>query len=230
MASDGSRHLQCSLWLSPCRYNTASTPLNRTLPMQLTLLTLSHASQLLSHEEISPVELVNSHLERIEQIDPKLNSFITVTAEAALQRANQAKHEMESEGWLPPLTGVPLALKDLYETKGVRTTAGSTFFADYYPTEDGVAVQKLAQAGGVLLGKLNMHEIALGITNVNPHYGACRNPWDLSRISGGSSGRSAAALAAGLCMGSLGTDTGGSIRIPAAMCGVVGLKPTYGRG
>src|SRR4030067_367130 len=107
MASDGSRHLQCSLWLSPCRYNTASTPLNRTLPMQLTSLTLSHASQLLSHEEISPVELVKSHLERIEQIDPKLNSFITVTAEAALQRADQAEQEMKREGWLPPLTGVP---------------------------------------------------------------------------------------------------------------------------
>ena len=197
--------------------------------MQLTSLTLSHTSQLLSRKEVSPVELVNSHLERIKQIDPKLNCFITVTAEAALQSANEAKQEIMGEEWLNPLKGVPLAIKDLYETRGVRTTAGSTFFADYYPKEDGVAVQKLVRAGGVLLGKLNMHEIALGVTNVNPHYGACHNPWDLSRISGGSSGGSAAALAAGLCMGSLGTDTGGSIRIPAALCGVVGLKPTYGR-
>ena len=197
--------------------------------MQLTSLSISQASQLLSRREVSPVELAQAHLDRIEQLDTKINSFITVTSEAALERADLVMREMVNEGRLTALNGIPLAVKDLYETRWVRTTAGSTFFSDYYPTEDAIAVQKLIQSGGVLLGKLNMHEIALGVTNVNPHYGPCRNPWDLSRISGGSSGGSAAALAAGLCMGSLGTDTGGSIRIPAALCGVVGLKPTYGR-
>ena len=197
--------------------------------MQLTALSISQASQLLSRREVTPVELVQAHLTRIKQLDSKINSFITVTPEAALERADLVEREVGNGEWPNALNGIPLAIKDLYETRWVRTTAGSTFFSDYYPTEDAIAVHKLFQAGGVLLGKLNMHEIALGVTNVNPHFGPCRNPWDLSRISGGSSGGSAAALAAGMCMGSLGTDTGGSIRIPAALCGVVGLKPTYGR-
>ena len=125
--------------------------------------------------------------------------------------------------------GIPLALKDLFETQGIRTTAGSVFFENYIPEADAVVVQKLKSAGAVILGKLNMHEIALGVTNENPHFGDCCNPWDLTRISGGSSGGNASALAAGLCMGAMGSDTGGSIRIPAALCGVVGFKPTYGR-
>ena len=146
-----------------------------------------------------------------------------------MDEARRAEEIIGQGTYLGPLHGIPLAVKDLYETAGVRTTAGSTFFADYVPEGDCIAVQKLKTAGAINLGKLNMHEIALGVTNNNPHYGACRNPWQLACAPGGSSGGSGAALAAGLCMGSLGTDTGGSIRIPASLCGVVGFKPTYGR-
>jgi aspartyl-tRNA(Asn)/glutamyl-tRNA(Gln) amidotransferase subunit A len=128
-----------------------------------------------------------------------------------------------------PLCGIPLALKDLFETAGVRTTAGSKFFADHIPAEDAFVVRKLKAAGAVILGKTNLHEIALGVTGVNPHYGACHHPHDAARITGGSSSGNAAALASGMCLGALGTDTGGSIRIPASLCGVVGLKPTCGR-
>lgn len=197
--------------------------------MELTSLSIHEAAKLLKRKEISPVELTQAHLERIQTLDGQLNSFLTVTPEVALQQARQAEGEIRQGEYRGALHGIPLALKDLYETQGVRTTAGSTFFADYVPEEDAAAVQKLRQGGAVLLGKLNMHEIALGVTNENQHYGDCCNPWDLTRISGGSSGGNAAALAAGLCMGALGSDTGGSIRIPAALCGVVGFKPTYGR-
>ena len=197
--------------------------------MELTSLTISEASELISRKEISPVALAKAHLERIERLDPALNSFITVTAESALQTAQKAEEAIGRGEYLGPLHGIPLALKDLYETAGVRTTAGSKFFADYVPEADGVAVTNLKAAGAVLLGKLNLHEIALGVTNNNPHFGACHNPWDLERSPGGSSGGSGTALTAGLCLGSLGSDTGGSIRIPSSLCGVVGLKPTYGR-
>jgi aspartyl-tRNA(Asn)/glutamyl-tRNA(Gln) amidotransferase subunit A len=180
-------------------------------------------------KQISPVELTRRYLERIQQIEPRVNCFITLTADAAMLEAHQAEMEINAGGYRGPLQGIPLAIKDLYETAGVATTHGSKIFAGHVPAEDGFVVKKLRQAGAVILGKLNMHEIALGVTNVNPHYGACRNPWDLERMTGGSSGGSAAALAAGLCLGSMGSDTGGSIRIPASLCGVVGLKPTRGR-
>jgi len=197
--------------------------------MELTSLTIHDAASLLKQKDISPVELTQSHLRRIQQYDQRLNSFITLTPELALQQARQAEMEIMQGTYKGALHGIPLALKDLYETQGIRTTAGSIFFADYIPEADAAVVQKLKEAGAVILGKLNMHEIALGVTNENPHFGDCCNPWDLSRISGGSSGGNAAALAAGLCMGAMGSDTGGSIRIPSALCGVVGLKPTYGR-
>jgi len=195
----------------------------------LTGLTLTRALELLRRGEISPVELTRAHLERIQALDPRLNCFLTLAPEAALDEARRAEAALRGGGPHPPLLGAPLALKDLFETCGLRTTAGSAFFDDRVPEQDAAAVEKLRRAGAVILGKLNLHEIALGVTNVNPHYGPCRNPWDPERVSGGSSGGSAAALAAGLCLGALGTDTGGSIRIPASLCGVVGLKPTCGR-
>ncbi len=197
--------------------------------MDLATLTISEVSRLIRHGDLSPVELTQAHLERIERLDRRLNCFITRTPEFALELARQAEAEIRNGRWRGELHGIPVALKDLFETRGIRTTAGSKFYADYLPDEDAYTVQKLYQAGAILLGKLNLHEIALGVTNVNPHYGPCRNPWDTRRVTGGSSGGSAAALAAGLCMGSLGSDTGGSIRIPASLCGVVGFKPTYGR-
>ncbi len=197
--------------------------------MELTSLKIYQAAELLKKKEISPVELTRAHLERIRQIDPQLNAFITITPEHALQQARQAEQDIQQGSYKGSLHGIPLGLKDLFETEGILTTAGSTFFAEYKPDANAAVVEKLNEAGAIMLGKLNMHEIALGVTNENPHYGDCCNPWDLKCITGGSSGGNAAALASGLCMGALGTDTGGSIRIPAALSGVVGLKPTYGR-
>jgi aspartyl-tRNA(Asn)/glutamyl-tRNA(Gln) amidotransferase subunit A len=201
---------------------------------ELTALSITKASESMRKGDLSPVELTRAYLGRIEHLDGKVNSFLTVTADLALKRARWAEKEWVDERIARSsssrlLLGIPVALKDLYETRGVRTTHGSRFYADYVPETDAQIVKKLDSAGAILLGKTNMHEIALGLTNVNPHYGACRNPWSLDRITGGSSGGSGAALAARFCMGALGTDTGGSIRVPASLCGVVGLKPTYGR-
>ncbi len=199
---------------------------------ELTAMTLIEAALAIQRGDTTSSALTQAYLDRIARVDGRLNSYLTVTGEAALRQAEQADEQRRSSRGryeLGALHGVPVALKDLFETAQVRTTAGSRFFADYIPEADAWVVQKLNQAGAVILGKTNMHEIALGLTNVNPHFGACHNPWALGRVTGGSSGGNGAALAARLAAGALGTDTGGSIRVPAALCGVVGLKPTRGR-
>jgi aspartyl-tRNA(Asn)/glutamyl-tRNA(Gln) amidotransferase subunit A len=197
--------------------------------MDLTSLALSQAAEQIAARLLSPVELAAACLERIATVDRQLNAFITVTGDQAREQAQVAADEIGRGDYRGLLHGIPIALKDLYDTRGVRTTAGSSFFADRVPESDALTVEKLTAAGAISLGKLNLHEIALGVTNDNPHFGPTRNPWDPERVPGGSSGGSAAALAAGMCFGSLGSDTGGSIRIPASLCGVVGLKPTSGR-
>jgi aspartyl-tRNA(Asn)/glutamyl-tRNA(Gln) amidotransferase subunit A len=178
---------------------------------------------------VSSRELVAQSLREIERLDPKLNAFITVTAEAALAEAIERDEELARGIDRGPLHGIPIAHKDLMRTKGVRTTAGSEIFADYIPRRDAAIVAKLREAGAVSVGKAGLHELAYGITSNNPHFGAIHNPWDLARIPGGSSGGSAAAVAAGIVPLATGSDTGGSIRVPASFCGAVGLKATFGR-
>jgi len=190
---------------------------------------LTEVAELIRNRKVSPVEVVQTALERIERLDSRLNSFLTVLADEALGAARQAEEALSKRESLGLLHGVPVAVKDLIHVRGARTTCGSKIMADFIAQEDATVVERLRSNGAIILGKTNLHEFAYGVTNVNPHYGPARNPWDPDRISGGSSGGSAVAVAAGLCYGALGTDTGGSIRIPAALCGIVGLKPTYGR-
>lgn len=175
------------------------------------------------------MELTRQCLAQIEKLNPTLNAFITVTAESALAAARTAEAEILRGHWRGPLHGIPLALKDLIDTAGIRTTGASALFKNRVPAEDAEVVGRLKDAGAVLLGKQNLHEFAYGGSSMISHYGEVRNPWDPACIAGGSSGGSAASVAAGLGYAAIGTDTAGSVREPAALCGVVGLKPTYGR-
>ncbi len=193
-----------------------------------TELSIAQAGLQIRSHKLSPVDLVQAYLERIYRLDKRLNSFITITDEQALVRAKTLEAELRTGRWRGPLHGIPIALKDNIDTSGVRTTAASAAYANRIPEENAVVVDRLTEAGAIVLGKLNMHEFAFGATSAITHFGPVHNPWDLGRIPGGSSGGSGAAVAARLCAGALGTDTGGSIRIPAAHCGIVGLKATYG--
>lgn len=195
-------------------------------PQDWTIAGLSFA---LRKKLISPIEITRAYLQRIETNDGKINAFITLLHRQALRAARRAEQEIVKGKYRGPLHGIPFAAKDLFFTKGIRTTCGSKILADFIPRHDATVIERLDSAGAVLLGKLNMHEFAYGTTSVNPHYGPVRNPWDRERVPGGSSGGSATALSASFAPLTLGTDTGGSIRIPSALCGTVGLKPTYGR-
>jgi aspartyl-tRNA(Asn)/glutamyl-tRNA(Gln) amidotransferase subunit A len=194
-----------------------------------TLETIVELAPRLRQKEISPVELTRACLDRIEKLNPALNAFITVTAESALAEARAAETEISNGGWRGPLHGIPIAIKDLIDTAGTRTTAASALFEHRVPAEDAVVVQRLRQAGAVILGKNNLHEFAYGGSSLVSFFGDVHNPWNAAHIAGGSSGGSAVAVAAGLCYAAIGTDTAGSIREPAAICGCVGIKPTYGR-
>ena len=190
-------------------------------------LTVREAGDLIRRRQLSPVELTRAFLERIQAVDGRLKTYVTLLAESAMAEAQAAEGEIARGGYRGPLHGIPVALKDLYDTKGVRTTAQSKVLEHRVPAEDATTTARLRGAGAVLLGKLALHEFALGGPQTSI-FEQARNPWDLERVTGGSSSGSGAAVAAGLCMASLGSDTGGSIRAPASLCGIVGLKPTYG--
>ena len=191
--------------------------------------TIQQLSRQLRDRSLSPVDLTRDCLTRIEALNPKLNAFITILTDNALADARQAEQEIQSGNYRGPLHGIPIGLKDIIDSAGVRTTAASALFTDRIPTEDAEVVCRLRAAGSVILGKQNLHECAYGGSSMISFFGEVHNPWDISRITGGSSGGSAASVAAGLGFAAIGTDTAGSVRLPAAYCGVVGLKPTYGR-
>jgi aspartyl-tRNA(Asn)/glutamyl-tRNA(Gln) amidotransferase subunit A len=198
-------------------------------PNEISYLTITQAAAALRRNELSPVDLIDALLKRIEAVDDKLHCFITLTADLARNQAQQAEQELRSGTDRGPLHGIPVALKDLYMTKGIRTTCHSAVLENWIPDVDATTVAKLQNAGTILLGKLGMHEFAFGGPSVDAPFPAVRNPWNTAHIPGGSSSGSGAALAAGLCYGALGSDTGGSIRTPSSHCGIVGIKPTYGR-
>ncbi|MHB0870480.1 MAG: amidase [Chloroflexota bacterium] len=196
---------------------------------ELCFLTTAQQARLIRSREVSPVDMVDSVLRQIDRIDRRINGYITMMGETALAAAREAEAEIARGDYRGPLHGIPIALKDIIYARGVRNTAGSKILKDFIPSEDATVTTRLRQAGAIIVGKTNMHEFAFGPLSTNPHYGDVHNPWDLDRVTGGSSGGSAAAVAASMCSAALGSDTGGSIRIPAAFCGVFGIKPTYGR-
>src|SRR5271169_5786724 len=186
------------------------------------MLTLTQAAEQIRTRRISPLELTRECLSRIERLNPILNAFITVTGDLALEQARQAEAEVTAGNWRGPLHGIPIGLKDLLDVSGVLTTAASNQFCNRIATDDAQLVKLLKQSRAVILGKLNLHEFAFGMSGIVSAFGPAKNPWDTERITGGSSSGSAAAVAAGLCVAAIGTDTAGSIRCPAALCGIVG--------
>jgi aspartyl-tRNA(Asn)/glutamyl-tRNA(Gln) amidotransferase subunit A len=197
--------------------------------LDTTNLTIKHLSKLIASREISCLEVVDAAIERIQRLNPKLNAFITILDEPAKREAKHADLLIKQGKYLGSLHGIPISLKDLIYVKGVRSTSGSKILADFVPDYDSTITRKLRKAGAIIVGTNNLHEFASGITGINPHYGPSKNPWDIARMSGGSSGGSAVAVSSGMSLASIGTDTSGSIRVPASLCGIFGLKPTYGR-
>ena len=197
--------------------------------LDISNLTIKHVSKLITSRQTSCLELVEATIERIEKLNPKLNAFITILDESARREARHADSLIKQGKYLGPLHGIPISFKDLIYVKGVRSTSGSKILADFVPDYDSTVTRKLRKAGAIIVGTNNTHEFACGITNINPHYGPSKNPWDIDRMSGGSSGGSAVAVSSGMSLASIGTDTSGSIRVPASLCGIFGLKPTYGR-
>ena len=192
---------------------------------ELCYLSAEELSVRIQAGQVSPVEVVQAHLDRIEATEGTLNSFITRPGEEALEAARTAEREIRAGDYRGPLHGIPVGLKDLYYVKGVRNTSGSKIYDDFVPDYDGTVAARYKEAGAILLGKLNMHQFAFGPTGLNRDYGDMHNPWDPERITGGSSGGSGSAAAAGQCTITMGTDTGGSIRIPSALCGLSGINP-----
>ncbi len=195
----------------------------------LPLLSLAEVARLLKRRTVSPVEVTRAILDQIAAFDHRLNAFLTVRGNEALAAARRAERAIRAGRYRGPLHGVPVSVKDLVQTAGIRTTCGSRILAEWVPDTDATLIRRFREAGAILIGKTHLHEFAYGPTNLNPHYGPSRNPWDPDRMTGGSSGGSGGAVATGCSYASIGTDSGGSLRIPAAFCGVVGLKPTYGR-
>ncbi|MGM8365263.1 amidase [Virgibacillus sp. W0181] len=195
---------------------------------QLAKKSITELASLIQSKEVSPVEITTAVIDEIEGKNDLINAYIRVDSNEAMSCAKQAEADIVKGKYIGPLHGIPMALKDIFYFKGKKMTVGSRIHKDFTPTYDATVVKKLKQQGVIFTGSLNMHEYAYGVTTTNPHYGTCRNPWDMNKIPGGSSGGSAAAVSANMTIASLGTETGGSLRAPAAFCGVVSLKPTYG--